>query len=495
MSQARTVCYFPALRFVCLGAVALHTLALASAADPSSVTALRRVAREPSALEADLHRLCDIIGPRPAGTPAMRAALDWALDEFELAGLTNPHLEPVAIPRSWTEGETRIEVLTPAQFGLRGASTALSPPIADPLQAEVVLVGTGSGYSATRASRDLSGKVALISLDVVSSFQDLGESQRDALEAMRAAAASDVEAVLFISNRTNQVLYRHLHSLTGDLDPVPSAVVARDEGLRLLRLLEAGDRVQVRVHLPNRIGPAFETANAVADIEGSELPGEIVLIGAHLDSWDMGTGCLDNAVNAALVMHVARSVQASGVRPARTLRFVLFGGEELGLHGSRAYATRHAGQMGDHVATFIHDMGAGPLVGYSTGGRNDLLPTLDRLLAMASPDRHLRNTAEAYYISDNVAFLLRGVPSLFAVQDTVDYVVPYHYVADTLDNVSVGDVADTAATAAALVLGVADMDGRMGPRLDSGEVLAWLRQEGLVRHFRFLGVWETWWPK
>jgi len=425
----------------------------------------------------------------------MRAALEWALRGFEAAGLRNPHVEPVAIPRSWTEGQTRIEVMEPARFVVPGASTALSPPISEPLQAEVVLVGTGSGYSGARASPDLFGKVALISLDVVSSFQGLGESQRDALEGMRAAAASGAEAVLFISNRPNQVLYRHLHSLTADLDPIPSAVVAREEGLRVLRLLEAGEPVEVRIHLPNRLGPAFETANVLADIEGSELPGEIVLIGAHLDSWDMGTGCLDNAVNAALVMHVARSFQASGVRPARTLRFVLFGGEELGLHGARAYAASHAGQMDDHVATFIHDMGAGPLVGYSTSGRSDLLPTLDRLLAIASPDRHMRNTAEPYYISDNVAFLLRGVPSLFAVQDTVDYVVPYHSVADTLDKVRVGDVADTAATAAALVLAVADMEGRFGPRLDSREVLAWLRREGLVRHFRFLGVWEAWWPQ
>ena len=491
MSQAPTVCYFPALRFVCLSAVALHVLASASAADPSSVADLRRVAREPSALEADLHTLCDVIGPRPAGTPAMRAALEWALRGFGAAGLTNPHVEPVAIPRSWTEGNTQIEVLTPSRFALNSAATALSPSISEPLQAEVVLTGKGNA----RAMPDLSGKVALVSLDEVSSFEGLGESQRDALVAMRAAASSGAEAVLFVSNRPNQVLYRHLHSLTGDLDPIPTAVVARDEGLRVLRLLEAGERVQVRVHLPNRIGPEFETANVLAEIEGSELPGEIVLVGAHLDSWDMGTGCLDNAVNAALVMHVARSLQASGVRPARTLRFVLFGGEELGLHGARAYAARHAGQMDDHVATFIHDMGAGPLVGYSTGGRSDLLPTLDRLLAMASPDRHLRNTAEGYYISDNVAFLLRGIPSLFAIQDTGDYVVSYHSVADTLDKVRVGDVADTAATAAALVLAVADMEGLIGPRLDSREVLAWLRREGLVRHFRFLGVWEAWWPK
>lgn len=441
-----------------------------------------------------MRTLCDRIGPRPPGTPAMRAAHEWALRGFESAGLSSPRLEPVSMPRSWSEGRTRVDLVEPTSVPLHAVSTALSPPIPDPFEADVVWTRLGEDSAGTGRDRGLKGKVALVRLEEASSFEDLGRSQRHALLAMRGAAAAGAKAVLLVSTRPNQLLYRHVHSLTADLDPIPSALVAREDGLRIWRLLNSGEAVRVRIHMPNRVGPPYKTANVLADIRGSQLPDEIVLIGAHLDSWDMGTGCLDNAVNAALVMHVARSLQKVGARPRRTLRFVLFGAEELGLHGARAYTSRHSGQIGNHVAAIIHDMGGGPLVGYSTGGRPEMLPALEEVLAPANLGAPLQNTAKGYFFSDNLAFMLHGIPSLFAIQETEGYYLAYHSSADTFDKVRIGDVAETAATAAVTALAVGDMDGRLGAKLESRQVLAWLRREGMVRHFRFLGVWDSWWP-
>ena len=124
--------------------------------------------------------------------------------------------------------------------------------------------------------------------------------------------------------------------------------------------------------LPNVTGGPFEARNVVAELRGSELPEEIVLVGAHLDSWDLGTGCLDNGANVALVIEIARSVVASGVRPRRSVRFVLFGAEEQGLLGSRAYVRDHRGELDSHVAVVVHDMGVGRMEGYSLGGRRDI---------------------------------------------------------------------------------------------------------------------------
>ena len=144
-----------------------------------------------------------------------------------------------------------------------------------------------------------------------------------------------------MSTRPHGLLYRHINIVNGKLDRIPSALVAREDALRILRLIEAGEKVLMHLSLPNVTGGPFQARNVVAEIEGSELPAEIVVAGAHLDSWDLGTGCLDNGVNVSLVIEVARSLVAAGVRPRRTVRFVLFGGEEQGLVGSQAYVRHH----------------------------------------------------------------------------------------------------------------------------------------------------------
>lgn len=429
-----------------------------------------------------------------AGTSGMRAALTWARGSFEEAGLSNIRLEAVPMPLNWSEGETRVEVLEPRSYRVRAASSALSPAIQPGEIGDVVYGGTGESGFIARARERFRGNILLVRLDEAASFDDLAVEQRDAMIAIREAAEVGARAVLFVSTRPNRLLYRHVNNISGRLDPIPSAIVAREDGLRMLRALRAGVRVRVRIEMPNRIGPAYQTANVVAELPGDEVPEEIVLLGAHLDSWDMGTGCLDNGVNVALVMSVARSIQASGLQPRRTLRFVLFGGEELGLFGSRAYVDLHGPELDRHVAAIVHDMGSGPLIGYSVGGREDLLPKLDAILGPLSPSVELRHTNDPFFISDNFTFVLQGVPSLFAVQETSGFFQTYHSEADTFDKVRIANLEEGARAAAAAVLGISEMEPRFASRLRASEVKGWMRTKGLIRHMRFLGVWDTWQP-
>ena len=445
-------------------------------------------------LKADLHALCDGIGPRMAGTEGMREALVWGRDAFADAGLVNLRLEAVPMPLLWMEGDTQVDLVAPARTRLRAAASALSPSVPEMIEGELVDGGTGEPGSISGRADGFRGKFLLIELDQVGSFDDLAVEQRDAMVALREAARAGALAVLFVSTRPNQLLYRHVNNISGRIDPIPSALVAREDGLRLLRLVRSDESVRVRLVMPNRIGEPYETANVVAEIVGADLPEEIVLVGAHLDSWDMGTGCLDNAVNAALVVHVARSIQAAGVRPSRTLRFVLFGGEEFGLFGSRAYTKLHRSELDRHVATIVHDMGAGPLVGYSVGGRDELLPRLEEILDAEDRETGYRHTREAFFLSDNFTFVLQGVPSLFAVQDTSGFFLTYHSEADTFDKIRVDDVVNSATVAASLALRIANSESRFGERLSERQVTAWLRRVGLVRHLRFLGVWDAWRP-
>lgn len=451
--------------------------------------------RTSQGLEADLWTLCDAIGPRMAGTEAMRDALQWGLRSFREAGLQSARLEPVPIPLAWREGETRIEVVQPRPFRLRAAASAFSPSLPEPVEGELELGGSGQQGAILRAGESLRGKIVLVELREASSMDSLGLSQRDSMVAVREAAEVGALAVLVVSTRPQQLLYRHVNNLSAQLDPIPSALVSREEGLRLARLLEQGERVRVRLEMPNLIGPAFETANVVAEIPGEGLPDEIVLLGAHLDSWDMGTGCLDNAVNVALVLHVARAIAAAGVRPLRTLRFVLFGGEELGLFGSLAYVDSHRDELDLHVATIVHDMGGGRLSGYSTGGRRDLLRQVERLLGSADEFGRFRHTAKAYFMSDNFTFTLQGVPSLFAVQETLDYYSSYHSEADTFDKVDIDTVRSSAVVAARTLVGIAQETERIAERWSADEVSRWLQDQGLIRHLRFLGVWDAWRPR
>ena len=470
-------------------------LALGVAAGATDAAEFARVAEElrnASRVEADLRTLCDGIGSRMAGTQGMRDALNWASQSLAKAGLINVRREAVPIPLLWQEGETRVEVIEPSAYRVRAVSSALSPAIRPGVEADLVYGGRGRpGFIARNGGR-FRDKVLLVSLDEVGSFDDLAVEQRDAMIAFREAFEAGALAVLFISTRPNHLLYRHVNNIAGKLDEIPSALVAREDGLRMLRTLRAGAQVRVRIAMPNRIGSAYETANVVGDIPGDQLPEEIVLLGAHLDSWDLGTGCLDNAANVALVVNVARSIRASGIRSRRTLRFVLFGGEELGLFGSRAYVDRHGDELDGHVAAIVHDMGNGPLVGYSVGGREDLLPKLDAILEPMTGARELSHTTDAYFVSDNFTFVLQGVPSLFAVQDTAGFFQTYHSEADTYDKVRIAGVTESATVAAASMLGISKLDLRFGSRLSDRQVMDWMRSVGLVKHLRFLGVWEAW---
>ena len=127
------------------------------------------------------------------------------------------------------------------------------------------------------------------------------------------------------------------------------------------------------ISIPNRIGDPITAANVVAELRGSQKPDEVVLLGAHLDSWDLGTGALDNGCNAALVVDVLRAIKAAGVKPQRSIRFVLFSGEEEGMVGSHAYTVAHNAELDKIVGVVVLDSGIGRVTGFSLGGRRDMV--------------------------------------------------------------------------------------------------------------------------
>ncbi|HZS51967.1 MAG TPA: M20/M25/M40 family metallo-hydrolase [Bryobacterales bacterium] len=449
------------------------------------------VANTPT-LESNLRVLCDEIGGRLPGSDAMRRAISWAIDAFHKAGLTSVHTESFSVPNSWAEGATRAEVISPVRFVIHAAATGWSSPIPNGIEAEVLSGQRGEEGEVERLGAAGKGKIIIIGSEPLNNFQDLGMEQRRATIAMREAEKIGAAAVLFMSTRPQGLLYRQANLVDGRLDKLPSAVVAREDAQRLLRLLEAGRRVRMRLALPNKIGGPFQAKNVVAEIRGAEKPAEVVIVGAHLDSWDLGTGCLDNGCNAALVIEAARAIQAAHLRPKRTIRFILFDGEEEGLLGSRAYVAQHRAELDNIVAVVIHDMGSGRISGYSLGGRGEIEPALDEIMGPVNYLGATNHTNDAFFGTDHFDFLLQGIPTLVANQDTTVYVPNYHAQSDDFDKVDLKELKDQATIAAVTAYNIADRPDRLGKRLTRAQIARLLRETRLDEQLKFLGLWQEW---
>src|SRR5207302_534457 len=180
-------------------------------------------------------------------------------------------------------------------------------------------------------------------------------------------------AILWMGARERLLLYRHTNSLNGEIDKIPQAILAREDAMRLARTIAAYPaKVRVHFEMPNKTGGPIEQQNVVGEIRGYEKPDEVVILGAHLDSWELGSGALDNGCNAALVMEAARAIKATGLLPRRTVRFILFSGEEQGTIGSREYVKSHQSELEKVRAMITFDEGIGRVTGYSLGGRRDI---------------------------------------------------------------------------------------------------------------------------
>jgi Zn-dependent M28 family amino/carboxypeptidase len=180
-----------------------------------------------------------------------------------------------------------------------------------------------------------------------------------------------------------------------------------------------------------------------------------------------------------MVVEIARGMAAAGVRPRRTVRFVLFGAEEQGLLGSLAYVRAHRGELDSIAAVIIHDMGVGKIAGYSLGGRRDIEPGLVKAMEPIAGRGANAHSYDAFFGTDHFDFLLEGVPTLVAVQDTSEYVPVYHSAADTFDKVQMSAVRDEAGIAAVTVFNIADSVERLGKRLNRQQLELLLEDTGL----------------
>jgi len=456
---------------------------------PSDLDRLRAVSVAPSPELAQLRQLCDGIGGRVTGSPAFRRALQWGLDGFKAAGVA-AHVEPFTLKNGWEAGPVDIQIEGAFAFSPKATSWGWSAPC----DGAFTILDGGDGSEAALQALGARAKGAFVYLSSEpmttpeALFDEYFTSSRQAAR-LRALGAA---GLLAQSTRPRKLLYRHIDPLLGDgaVSGIVELQIAREDGTRLARLLKEGP-AQARIRAANRVSGPASAGNVVAEIPGGDLKDEIVLIGAHLDSWELGTGALDNGCNAAMVVELARLFRAAGLHPRRTVRFVLFGGEEQGLLGSKAYAAAHRGEMDRIRAVLIYDEGLGKVSGFSLGGRPEWRPILDAALAPLGEAAPRAHTEDAFVGTDNYDFMVQGVPTLIANQDWTDYLPNYHAESDTFDKVDPKALRDQTAQAAVLLWGLANSP-QLPKRQSRDEIGAMFKATGMEPQMRAFGMWADW---
>lgn len=468
-----------------------------SATDASScaqvAAKLLPIVMGPSPMEENLRRLTDEIGGRVTGSPQMAKAVEWGVGAFRVAGV-DVHSEKYTLPVSWSEGETRLELLAPVRFPVRLKSTGWSP--ATPprgVDASVIDVGYGTEDDFARVAAPLKGVILLVHTDIGSTWADLFNEYLRPPAIIDHAVKGGAAAILWMGARERLLLYRHTNSLAGAIDKIPQAVVAREDAMRLARTVRTyPGEVRVHFEMPNKIGGPIEQENVVGELRGYEKPDEAVILGAHLDSWELGTGALDNGCNAALVIEAARAIKATGLLPRRTLRFILFSGEEQGTVGSYEYVKAHRAELDKIRAVIVLDSGIGRVTGYSLGGRRDTEVGVREVLKPLESWGANHHTYDASFGTDNFDFLLEGVPTLVANQEEANYLPNYHAASDTLDKVDMRELKLHTVLAALTAWGIADRSEPLGRRLRRAEIEAQMKETGLDQQMKALGYWDSW---
>jgi hypothetical protein len=472
----------------------IASLCLASPpSDSSDASRIIQIALQPSPLQANLQQLTDQVGGRVPGTPAMQRAVEWGVEKFKAAGADSVHTEEFTIANSWAEGATSLTVSAGpnVDFRVRCVSISWAPALAAVKHVPLVDVGSGSAADFKKAG-DISGKILLIHTVVLKTWDDLFAEYSNAPPILALAAKGKAVAVAFMATREHDILYRHTNSFAGEIDLLPQVLVAREDGERIARLLASGHSVFADLSIPNQLGGPFKSWNVVAEIKGSQKPDEFVILGAHLDSWELGTGALDNGCNAALVIDALRAIKASGLTPRRTIRFILFSGEEQGLLGSRAYSRAHRPELDKAAGVIVYDSGTGKTTGFATGGRKDVLQTAQALIAPLQQFGATELKTDMEWGTDHFDFMLEGVPTFVADQQEANYLENYHAVSDTYDKVDFPQLKKHVAEAAEFAFALANLPEKIGPRYTRAQIEQSMRDTGSVELFKTDGLWEPW---
>jgi hypothetical protein len=392
------------------------------------------------------------IGPRLAGSDAEWRARQWAMIKLKDLNFQQAYIESFNIPY-WERVTETASVVgdnpQPLLITALGGSTSTAKGGID---AEIVRFTSLADLKSAPAD-SLKGKIAFIDEPMVRSQDGSGYGAAVAKRSGCAAAAASAgaEACLIRSVGTDSHRLPHAGGMSreGALGVLPAAALAAPDADQLARLLQRGP-VKVHLDIQARTSASAASGNVIAEVEGTSLKDEIVLIGCHLDSWDLGTGAIDDAAGCGIVVAAARLIQALPAKPKRTIRVVLYGSEEVGLFGGKAYAAAHADDLGKHVLAAESDFGAGRIWRLRTGFGEGALPYAEAMQDVLAPLGIIPGNNTATGGSDIGVLGAAGVPIASPDQDGTDYFDLHHTADDTFDKIDPNAFRQNVAAYAAL---------------------------------------------
>jgi carboxypeptidase Q len=435
----------------------------------ATLAAIRTESQRSADLSEVFHTLTDVIGPRLTGSPAHVAAARWAADRLQKWGLADVHLEPWEFGRGWAVEKVTLDMTAPRYMSLTGYPEAWSPGTAGLVSGTPVYLGDSTLEDVDKLGARLKGAIVLVA-----------RPQTEFLNADRPQPADATGSLTgnppypSPTSRTppNQLLPR-LRTLGAAAvlrpastehgtvrvqgaqntapDAVPMVTMAAEQYNTLVRMVQAGAPVMLRVEVGVRFYPDDRNSyNVLAEIPGADaaLRDQIVLVGAHLDSWHTATGATDNADGATTVMEVMRILKTIGARPRRTIRMVLWSGEEEGLLGARAYVAQHLKDAvsRNKIAVYLNDdPGTGKTYGFYMQNNEAAKRIFDGWLEPLKSLGAKRNVIEAINATDHVPFDEVGIPAFTVIKDFRNYDTrTRHTNADLADAVNVGDLKQAA---------------------------------------------------
>jgi hypothetical protein len=478
------------LMFCLTAAVGLSQATAPAVADASELQQkILEEAASRSEIMNNLTYLCDVIGPRLTGSAAVQRANAWTAERMKAYGLSDVHLEGYPIPEGWERGSANLRFLEPENGRtLSVASYGWAPGTNGRIEGDVVAITARTATELEKLKGKLKGAIVLqgppTKLRPLNEMTKLdsglpyaggqpgkkGDRPKEEVMAFRRQMSGFLQkegagVVLTDAGKHFGLLFT-TGGWRGTDRPsasnrLPTLAVAHNHYELLYRLATrpAPARTRVEVEVSNKFIPGpLQAFNTVGQIRGKEMPDEFVVVGAHLDSWDLGQGTTDNGTGTSVVLETARILARCGTQPRRTIRFVLFTGEEQGLHGSRAYVKQHKDDMERTSVCLVHDTGTGRVIGLGTGGRPAVKEILETELPVLKKLGVTDFTSRSLGGSDHQSFAAAGIPGLMLRQEPAEYRFTHHSEADTLDRARPADLIQGAQVMALVAMHTANRE-------------------------------------
>jgi carboxypeptidase Q len=444
----------------------------------------------------DLAELSDYIGARVTGSPEAAKAIEWGLARMKAIGLENVRAEGWKLSRGWTRVSAEAELVSPIRRRLVVDSMGwVGSTSKGGTEAEVVAVNLYKlDEEIKQNAGSWPGKVLMVvrkgpaptdpaALNAVGKFADFLK------------AATNQHAVAVISGQGGSAAAGMRLTHTGSMGfntyyEIPVVCMIAEDQQQLERFLGKGTKVRIKIDVQNRVtsGPV-DSANVVGEIRGTEHPEQVIVVGGHLDSWDLAQGATDDGCGVATTLGAAKAIKLSGFRPKRTIRFVLFTGEEQGLLGSLAYTKTHRDEMANHVAALILDSGQGPVVRLNMGGRDDLILAVKAFTDSVKGFGEVEVDDRASFGTDAGPFVLAGLPGINMGQDSPEYKFTHHSAVDTLDKVKPEMMIRDATMMALAAFWIADRPERLASPWPAERTAKMLIEKHQDQFLKAYGIW------